>query len=287
MSPSILMRRENALLYPVLSLVAILVTMIFLFPILWSLSTSIRMPLDTFTARGFGLPWVNFEPTLDHWRTELAMPQAQLALKNSATVAGAATLLALLLGTPAGYALARFRFERIANRDITIWFLAQRILPAVATVIPHYLVMRWLGLLDTHTALVLLDATFVLPFVVVITRQAFLDLPVEIEEQALVDGTTHWGSFWRIALPLSTPSIAAVGLIAFAFNWNEFLFALTISSQAAVTVPVRMLWAIDTRGVHFWTLGTRAMIAMLPPLVLALLAQKWIVRGMTMGSVKG
>lgn len=281
------MTRDSGLTHGILSLVAILVTLIFMFPIFWSLSTSIRVPLDTFTARGFGIPWVNFEPTLDHWRTELAMPQAQLALRNSATIAGAATLLALLLGTPAGYALARFRFRRIANRDITVFFLAQRIMPAVATVIPHYLVMRYLGLLDTHTALVLLDATFVLPFVVVITRQAFLDLPLEIEEQALVDGAGHWGSFWRIALPLCAPSIAAVGLIAFAFCWNEFLFALTISSQAAVTVPVRMLWAIDTRGVHFWTLGTRAMIAMLPPLVLALLAQKWIVRGMTMGGVKG
>ncbi|NKB16393.1 MAG: carbohydrate ABC transporter permease, partial [Sphingomonadales bacterium] len=109
--------------------------------------------------------------------------------------------------------------------------------------------------LDTHLALILLNATFVLPFVVVIVRQTFLDLPVELEESAMVDGCGHLAAFWRIALPLAAPSIAATGLIIFAFSWNEFAFALAISAQNAVTVPVRMSWAIDTRGVHFWTLG--------------------------------
>src|SRR5262249_23745202 len=109
----------------------------------------------------------------------------------------------------------------------------------------------------------------------------------EIEESALVDGATYWGAFWRIALPLAAPSIAATGLIIFAFSWNELAFAVTIAAQDAVTVPVRMLNAIDTRGVQFWVLGTRAMIAMLPPLLLALIAQRYIVRGMTLGSVKG
>jgi multiple sugar transport system permease protein len=135
--------------------------------------------------------------------------------------------------------------------------------------------------------LILLDATFVLPFVVVIVRQTFLDLPIEVEEAAMVDGAGHWGAFWRIALPLAAPAIAATGLIVFAFSWNEFAFALAISEQHAVTVPVRMAWAIDTRGVHFWTLGARSTIAMLPPLCVALLAQRYIVRGITLGSVKG
>jgi multiple sugar transport system permease protein len=195
--------------------------------------------------------------------------------------------LALVLGTPAGYALARFRFRKMSNKDLTIWFMSQRVLPPVATVIPYYLLMRAAGLLDTHLALILLDATGVLPFVVVIIRQTFVDLPVEIEESALVDGASYWGAFWRIALPLSAPSIAATGLIIFAFNWNEFAYALTISSQNAVTVPVRMLWSLTSRGVEFWVLGARAMIAMLPPLFVALLAQRYIVRGMTLGSVKG
>ena len=198
-----------------------------------------------------------------------------------------ASVLALVIGTPAAYALARFRFRVMPNKDITIWFLSQRILPPVATVIPFYLVMRWLGLLDTQVALILINATFVLPFAVVILRQTFLDLPVEIEEAALVDGASHTTTFLVVALPLAVPGIVATGLISFAFAWNEFLFAITISSRDAITVPVHVAGAVDTRGVQFWFMAVRALIAMIPPVVVALLAQRFIVRGLTLGAVKG
>jgi multiple sugar transport system permease protein len=278
---------QEPLRYALASAAAVVVAMMFFFPIYWSLSTSLRNPLDTFTVAGFGIPWVNFEPTLNNWIEQASTPETRAALANSTIIAVGAALLALLLGTPAAYALARFRFRLVANRDITVWFLSQRILPPVATVIPFYLVMRWLGLLDTHLALILLNATFVLPFVVVIVRQTFLDLPIELEESAMVDGCGHGGAFWRIALPLAAPSIAATGLIIFAFTWNEFIFALTISSREAITVPVHMAGAIDTRGVQFWFMGVRAMVAMIPPVAIALLAQRYIVRGLTLGAVKG
>ncbi|MEK0085780.1 carbohydrate ABC transporter permease [Benzoatithermus flavus] len=268
-------------------LAAVTVALVFVFPIYWAFSQSLRNPIDTFTVAGFGIPWVNFQPTLDNWIDQIGTPETFRALANSTIVSVSASLLALLLGTPAAYAIARFRFERWPNRDIAIWFLSQRVLPPVATVIPFYLVMRTLGLLDTRLALVLIDATFVLPFVVVILRQAFLDLPVELEEAALVDGASHWGAFWRIALPLAAPTMAATGLIIFAFSWNEFLFAVALASQNALTVPVHIAGAIDTRGVQFWFMGVRAMTAMIPPVVIALLAQRYIVRGLTLGAVKG
>src|SRR6266850_1999899 len=132
----------------------------------------------------------------------------------------------------------------LTNKDITVWFLSQRVLPPVATVIPFYLVMRTLGLLDTWLALILINATFILPFVVVILRQTFLDLPVELEEAALVDGATYFGAFSRVALPLAAPAMAATALIIFAFAWNEFLFAITISSKNALTIPVHMAGAV-------------------------------------------
>jgi multiple sugar transport system permease protein len=277
----------HSLRYAIWSLLAVVIAMIFLFPLYWAVSTSLRNPIDTFTVAGFGIPWVNFEPTLDNWIDQLATAESRRALTNSTVIAVGASLLALLLGTPAAYALARFRFQRIPNRDITVWFLSQRVLPPVATVIPFYLVMRAVGLLDTHIALVLINATFVLPFVVVIIRQTFLDLPVELEEAALVDGAGHFGAFWRIALPLAMPAVAATGLIIFAFAWNEFLFAIAISSKQAITIPVHMAGGVDSRGVQFWFMAVRAMIAMIPPVLIALLAQRFIVQGLTLGAVKG
>jgi multiple sugar transport system permease protein len=282
-------QRRNPLADSLWSLVAIVVAMIFLFPLYWGLSTSLRNPLDTFTVSGLGIPWINFQPTLDNWTSQLASTEAQRALANSTIIAVCATILAIALGAPAAYALARFQFSTrgLTNKDLTVWFLSQRVLPPVATVIPFYLVMRTLGLLDTRLALVLINATFILPFVVVILRQTFLDLPVELEEAALVDGASHFTAFFNIALPLAAPAMAATGLIIFAFAWNEFLFAITIGSQEALTIPVHMAGAVDTRGVQFWFMATRALIAMIPPVLLALLAQRYIVRGLTLGAVKG
>jgi multiple sugar transport system permease protein len=279
--------KRSSLADAIFSLLAICVAIVFVFPIYWAFSQSLRNPLDTFTVAGFGIPWVNFTPTLNNWIDQLSTPETARALGNSTIIAVSAALLAIVLGTPAAYALARFRFERWKNRDILVWFLSQRVLPPVATVVPFYLVMRYFGLLDTHLALILINATFVLPFVVVILRQTFLDLPVELEEAALVDGANHWGAFWRIALPLVAPSMAATGLIIFAFTWNEFLFAVTISSDRAITVPVHIAGAIDTRGVQFWFMGVRAMVVMVPPVLIALIAQRYIVRGLTLGAVKG
>ena len=273
--------------YAVLSMLAILAAAVFFFPIFWSLSTSLRSPLETFTVTGLGIPWIDFTPTLRNWTAELALPDATRALRNSTLVSAGATVLALVLGTPAAYGLARFRFRRVRNRSFTLWFFTQRLLPPVATIVPFYLMIHALGLLDTLTGLVLLDATALLPFVVVVLRQTFLDLPVEIEEAALVDGAGHLGTFWRVALPLAAPAVAATGLIVFAGAWNDFLFALTLYSQHALTMPIRVAELVDTRGVLFWVLGTRGMIATLPPLIVALVAQRYIVRGLTMGSVTG
>lgn len=278
---------QHRMRYSIYSLLAIVVTMAFFFPFYWSLSTSLRNPIDTFTVSGIGLPFLHFEPTLDNWIDQLVTGETRQALANSTIIAVTASLLAILFGTPAAYALARFRFRRPGNQDLTIWFLSQRVLPPVATIIPFYLVMRSLNLLDTHLALILVNATFILPFVVVILRQTFLDLPVEMEEAALVDGASHFSAFMKIVLPLSAPAMAATGLIIFAFAWNEFLFAITLSSKNAITIPVHMAGAVDTRGVQFWFMTVRAMIAMIPPVLLALIAQRYIVRGLTFGAVKG
>ena len=278
---------ESPLAYSLYSAIAVIIAMAFLFPIFWGLSTSLRNPIEALTVTGLGIPWIHFEPTLQNWRDELRVPETQQALFNSTWISTLSTLLALVVATPAAYALARFQFRLPPNRDITIFFFAERVLPPVATVIPFYLVMRFLGLLDTHIALVLVNTTFIMPFVVVILRQAFLDLPIQLEEAALVDGAGHFGAFMRVALPLAAPAIIATALIIYGRAWNEFLFALVIASRDSITIPVHMAGTAGTRGVFFWYLAVRQMIAMVPPILIALLAQRYIVRGLTMGAVRG
>ncbi|MCB9943322.1 MAG: carbohydrate ABC transporter permease [Geminicoccaceae bacterium] len=278
---------ETSIGWALSSLAAVMVALIFFFPLYWGLSTSLRNPMDTFTTAGLGIPWLNFEPTLDNWRDQLSNRETQAALVNSTFISTFATFLALFIGIPASYALARFHFAWPSNRDLTIFFFMQRVLPPVATVIPFYLMMRFVGLLDTYSALILVNTTFILPFVIIILRQAFLDMPRELEEAALVDGAGYVGAFWRIALPLAAPAAAAAGLIIYGRVWNEFLFAIAIGSRDAITVPVHLGASNTTRGVQFWFMAVRQMAAIVPPVILALLAQRYIVRGLTMGATKG
>ncbi len=269
------------------SLVALLVAMVFFFPLYWAISNSLRRPVETFTVTGLGMPFVDFTPTLDNWRLQLGTPEAYSALANSSVISLSAVTIALLLGVPAAYALARFRFFTVPNRDLTIWFLSQRVLPPVATAVPFFILFSSFDLLDTRLALTLVSATFVLPFVVVICRQTFYDLPVELEEAALVDGAGHVKAFLWVALPLAAPAIAAAALIMFAFAWNEYLFAVILTIKSAATLPVHIAGGVDTRGVQFWFVAVRSLIAMVPPVLLALIAQRYIVHGLTLGAVKG
>jgi multiple sugar transport system permease protein len=269
------------------SVVAIVVTLIFFFPLYWAISNSLRRPAETFTVTGLGIPFVNFTPTLENWSQQFRVPEFYAAFLNSTVISFSAVAIALALGLPAAYALARFRFFTIPNKDLTVWFLSQRVLPPVATAVPFFIVFSALDLLDSRLALTLVTATFILPFVVVICRQTFYDLPIELEEAALVDGASHFGAFVRVALPLAMPAIAAAALIMFAFAWNEYLFAVILTIKNSATMPVHIAGGVDTRGVQFWFVAVRSLIAMIPPVLLALLAQRYIVRGLTLGAVKG
>jgi multiple sugar transport system permease protein len=147
--------------------------------------------------------------------------------------------------------------------------------------------MRQVGLLDSVLALVLINATFNLPFPVIILTQMFREVPIELEEAAQVDGASRLEIFLRIALPLVAPGLVVSWIICLAFSWNEFLFALALTTRDAIPMPVVIAGAEHTRGVDFQFVGTRVMLTMLPPLFMALLAQRYIVRGLSLGAVKG
>ena len=142
-------RNQGSLLTSIYTILALGITVIFFFPFWWSISNSLRNPIDTFTTTGVGIPWLNFEPTLGNWKTQLSYPEAQLALYNSSFIAVLSTALAIIVGLPAAYALARFRFRFPPNKDITIWFISQRVLPPAAAVVPFFVLWNMLGIYDT------------------------------------------------------------------------------------------------------------------------------------------
>jgi multiple sugar transport system permease protein len=257
-------------------------------PFYWAIITSFKPP-SVILSKPSLVPWLQFTPTFANWNNEYITRGKEIggALKNSVIIAGGATIIAIILGTLAGYGLARFRFRRWKNRDMTLFFLSQRFLPPMATVIPFFLFMKTFRMLDTHWALILTNATFIMPFAVLILRDVFKEIPVEMEESAWVDGASKFGAFLRIGLPMAAPAIAVAAVICFSFAWNEFLFGLILTYQKAQPVTVIIAGVEHTQGIQFWFVATRLLAAIIPPAILALVAQRYVVRALTFGAVKG
>ncbi|MGH6915231.1 MAG: carbohydrate ABC transporter permease, partial [Geminicoccales bacterium] len=214
---------------------AVLIVGFFLGPIVWILLLSVKPAALALQSP----PVFWFEPTLREFREVFGerslYPRFML---NSVIVAGGNTLLSLLLGLPAAYAFARLRF-RLCH-DLLVWILSVRIAPPIAVLLPFYLIMREIGLLDRHLALILIYLTFNLPFLVWIMKGFFEEVPIELEEAARMDGLSTLETFRAVVLPLVRPGIVITAIFAFIFSWNEFLFALVLTNQRAQTLPVAM-----------------------------------------------
>jgi multiple sugar transport system permease protein len=256
-----------------------------LFPFYWAFISSIKDPLDNYGNNW--LPWVSFEPTLEPWRTMWSEREVRTALRNSAIIAFGAAGLAIVLGTLAAYGIARFRYYRPSNGSLTSWFLSQRIMPPVVFVTPFVLLMIQFKLYDSLIGLIAINATFNLAFPIIILTQMFREVPIELEEAAQVDGATRFGIFLKIAVPLVAPGIVVSFILCMAFSWNEFLFALSTTQDTARPMSVMLAGAEQTRGVDYQYVGTRLLAMVSIPLLAALLVQKYIVRGLSLGAVKG
>ncbi len=254
------------------------------FPFYWAVITSLKFPADVF--RLSFIPFVLMIENKEIVENEI-LNEVFGGLSTSLIVAVSTALLALTIGTLAGYGLARFRYQRWKNKDIAMWILSQRFLPPAATVIPFFLMMRRFGLVDTRLGLILVNVTFTIPFTVMILRDAFRELPVELEESALVDGCSRLQALLRIDLPLVAPALVSAGIISFAFAWNEFLFAFILTYSKATPMTVVIAGTSDTQGIQFWYVSTRMLMAILPPTILAMTIQRYVVRGLTFGAVKG
>lgn len=263
-----------------------------LFPFYWLFTTSLKHPLHVSRGPRY-IPFVDYEPTGEHWSYLFDEQGASLFrhFRNSLIAASGSTLLAVIVGAMAGYALSRFtyywRVLRWRNDNIAFWIISQRFLPPALFVVPFLILYARLNLVDTHFGLILAYTMFNTPFAVWIMRDFFDGLPRDLEDSALVDGANHWQSFARIVLPLSTPGLVSVAILSFIFSWNEFLYALMLTNFDAITIPVLIAGQNNTRGVQWWFISALTLSAVTPVILIGLLLERYITRGLTAGALKG
>lgn len=255
----------------------ILACFIVLFPILWVLRTSlVPEHLSYSTAI---LPEVTFE----NYRLLFAEKNFGRNYLNSFIVAALSVILTLPLAAMAGYAFARFRTGGLAARFAT---LASQMLPPVALALPVFMLYRATGLTNSLTGLVLVYSAINLPFLTWILMGFFESIPEDLEGAAMTDGATRWGAFWRITLPVAAPGIAAAAVLGFILSWNEFLFALILGGSKTATVPVALAALQTSNGVQISQVSAGVSLAILPLLIAVRYIQKYLVQGLSFGSVK-
>jgi sorbitol/mannitol transport system permease protein len=268
--------RVGRLLVPTLAWIAAIG---FFFPVFWMFITGFKHEADAFTRP----PKLFFAPTLEQYREIFARNFAPFLI-NSATATILSTLLVLALAIPCAYGLAIKPVEKW--RDVLFFFISTRFLPVVGAIVPIYVIARDAQLLDTVTALIILYTAMNMPIAVWMLRSFFLEVPRAIMEAARIDGASLRQELVRVVLPLVAPGIAATALICVIFAWNEFFFAVNLTSSRAATVPVFLVGFITSEGLFWARLSAAATMACLPVLLAGWIAQKQLVRGLTMGAVK-
>lgn len=265
---------------------------IVLFPFYWLLTTSLKTPIAVSRGPKY-VPGVDFVPTGEHWQY-LFNEQGDQTLRhfrNSLIAASGSTVLAVIVGSMAGYGLSRFRYHwtRLGwrNDNIAFWIISNRFLPPALFVVPFLMIYSALDLVDTHIGLIIAYSMFNVPFAVWIMRDFFNGLPVDLEESAMVDGATRFQAFWRIVLPLSAPGIVSVAIFSFVFSWNEYLYALMLTNYEAITMPVLIAGQNNTRGIQWWFISALTLTAVAPVVIIGLLLERYITRGLVAGALKG
>lgn len=251
----------------------------FLFPIVWLIVTGIKQSSEYLHHPPI---WIPHHPTVLAYREVLEGQGGQVIL-NSLIVATATTVLNLLIGIPAAYSLSRWR---TGGTFLPMWILSQRMMPPIAIIVPVFLLFRQLHWIDTYQGLITVYLVFNLPFTVWLLRGFIREIPAELDESAYIDGAGPLQVMWRITVPLSTGGVIATGIFCFIFCWTEFLFALVLSRVNVVTLPVHMTALFGTMVVMWGNIGALSTIASLPMFILTLAAQRYLVRGLTLGALK-
>ena len=285
---------EKIIIYGIL----LLWTFICLFPIYWTATTSFKTAASV--TQGLLIPWIDFEPSWKGWRNLGFSPDTLFVESNpreeflarffnTAFISASASGLAVILGSFAAYGLSRFnyKFGFMRNPDISFFFLSQLILPPVVLALPVLVLYRELDLLDTHIGMILIYTLTVLPIVIWIMRDQFNAVPIELEEAALVDGASVWMSFFKIVLPIVLPGIASAFILCLILCWNEYFLAALITSTDAKTMPVMVASQISSQSIKWWNMAAISAALCLPLIIVAIFLERYIVKGMAAGAIKG
>lgn len=274
--------RNNTLRRGALWLIALALLSVWAFPVLWGLLTSFKSERDVLAYP----PKVFFTPTLDNYREVISGGSSILPnIWSSLVVSGWTTVLTMLFAVPAAYALARLRYP--GKRASGFYVLATQMLPPVGLIIPFYLVLQKIGGLDSYSGLTAIYLTFSLPFAVWLMVSYFEDIPYEMEEAALLDRAGRLRTLWYVILPQVRGGIAVTTIFVFLNAWNEFLFAVVLGGNNVRPVTVAMYNFISLEQTQWAKLAAGAMLAMAPVILIGLFAQRHIVKGLTVGAVKG
>lgn len=267
------------------------VGLFFLFPFVWVLLMSFMTNQDILRTT----PTLAFDPTLDNYvsliRGELKTDVGTLTsdyiqnLGNSLLLSSASVVLSLILGVPAAYAFARFKFK--LGEDIAFTLLSFRFAPPILVLLPLQLYFQEIGLYDTYAGLVWVYQLITLPLILWIVRGYFEDISPDIEHAYRLDGHSWMKSFFKIAIPLARPGIAAAGLLSFIFAWNNFVFALILGSSSVQPVTVGAMAFITASGIQYGQIAAALMLSVVPTATIAMFAQRYLVEGLSMGAVKG
>lgn len=274
-------RTQRQLKRMAIYLLMITVVAIYIIPTFWVISTSFKLEVDA-----FAIPpkWIFFKPTLSNYKTAFIDYNMLPNFKNSIIVTIGSTMLALLLGTPAAYALSRFKFK--LRENIMFWFLSTRMAPPILVALPFFLISRELGLYDTLTLLIIVNVLTNIAWVVFMMRSFFDDIPIDIDESAMIDGASWFGAFWRVVVPLTTPGLVATAVFSLIMAWNEYFFALVLTSINAKTLPAAITAFLTVHGLLWGPMTAAGTVVMIPILLFTLWMQRHLIRGMTMGAIK-
>ncbi|MDA8425485.1 MAG: carbohydrate ABC transporter permease [Treponema sp.] len=259
-------------------------------PYAWLVISSVSYRVDLTSVP---LKWLPKSLNLENYRQILggsSTSEVNASLKtglfNSLVIASSSTLFCLLAGSLAAYVFSRLHFR--GKNTVFSFILLTQFMPMIVLIIPIYIIMSRLGLLNTIPALVIADCSFILPLVIWLMRSYFESIPRDLEEMARIDGCSRFGTIFRIIMPLATPGLAASGIFAFIIAWNEFFSALILSSTLrSKTISVIISEFSSKVGVDYVAMAAAGVVASLPPVILALVFQKYIVQGLTAGAVKG